>query len=302
MLAARILSALAFLGLVSAAPSRRQSTITELSASQVSGYTPYAHYAGAGYCTPSQTKAWDCGAHCDANPGFQTVASGGDGDEVQYWYVGYDATLNTIIVVHQGTDPTELISVATDADAFLESLDSTLFPGLPSGITVHNGFANEHALTATSVLAAVQTAIAKWPSVNTVTLVGHSLGGALALLDSVYLPLHLPNLHYKGIMFGLPRVGNQAWADYASRGNIITHINNKLDIVPIVPGRGLGYHHPTGEVHIQDDSASEWLACPGEDNTSDDCTTGAVPNILDGSILDHLGPYNGVYLTTFGCA
>jgi hypothetical protein len=34
---------------------------------------------------------------------------------------------------------------ATDADAFLESLDSTLFPGLSSSIEAHSGFANEQA-------------------------------------------------------------------------------------------------------------------------------------------------------------
>jgi hypothetical protein len=33
----------------------------------------------------------------------------------------------------------------TDLDFFLQGLDPTLFPGLPSSIQVHGGFANEHA-------------------------------------------------------------------------------------------------------------------------------------------------------------
>lgn len=33
----------------------------------------------------------------------------------------------------------------TDLDFFLQDLDPTLFPGLPSSIQVHEGFANEHA-------------------------------------------------------------------------------------------------------------------------------------------------------------
>jgi hypothetical protein len=33
----------------------------------------------------------------------------------------------------------------TDADAFLESLDATLFPGISSSIEAHSGFANEQA-------------------------------------------------------------------------------------------------------------------------------------------------------------
>ena len=33
----------------------------------------------------------------------------------------------------------------TDLNFFLQGLDPTLFPGLPSSIQVHEGFANEHA-------------------------------------------------------------------------------------------------------------------------------------------------------------
>ncbi|RXW16252.1 hypothetical protein EST38_g9602 [Candolleomyces aberdarensis] len=39
-------------------------------------------------------------ARC-TNPNFEPIASGGDGALVQYWYVGYDPTLETIIVGYQ---------------------------------------------------------------------------------------------------------------------------------------------------------------------------------------------------------
>lgn len=71
------------------------------------------------------------------------------------------------------------------------------------------------------------------------------------------------------------------------------------DLVPIVPGRFLGYHHISGEIHIQDNGA--WLACSGQDNTDAKCSTGDVGNILEGSIIDHLGPYNGVWMGTLYC-
>ena len=41
----------------------------------------------------------------------------------------------------------------------------------------------------------------------------------------------------------------------------VTHVNNKEDIIPILPGKFLGFHHPSGEFHIQDSNA--WLSCPG---------------------------------------
>jgi hypothetical protein len=34
---------------------------------------------------------------------------------------------------------------ATDANAFLENLDWSLFPGISSSVQVHSGFANEQA-------------------------------------------------------------------------------------------------------------------------------------------------------------
>ena len=36
----------------------------------------------------------------------------------------------------------------------------------------------------------------------------------------------------------------------------------------------------------------------GQDNTSTECIVGDVPNIFDGNLSDHDGPYNGV---TMGC-
>lgn len=51
-----------------------------------------------------------------------------------------------------------------------------------------------------------------------VLIVGHSLGAAIALLDSVYLPLHLPaSTVFTTSVFGLPRVGNPAFANYGER-------------------------------------------------------------------------------------
>lgn len=70
---------------VLAAPAlqTKRAAITQVSQSQLDSFTPIAHYASAGYCTPSSTLAWNC-ANCGANPSFQPVASGGDGATVQY--------------------------------------------------------------------------------------------------------------------------------------------------------------------------------------------------------------------------
>jgi hypothetical protein len=288
------------IALVSAAPNSavqvRQS-ITTLTTSQIDAFTPYTFYASAGYCQPSATLAWNCGANCQANPSFIPVASGGDGSSTQFWFVGYDPTLKTVIVSHQGTDVDAIIPLITDADFELEVLDSSLFPGVSSSVEAHSGFANEQAKTASTILAAVETAMSAH-STTSITVTGHSLGAAISLLDSLYLSIQIRSATVTFIGYGLPRVGNQAFANLidSTLSTRVTHINNKEDPVPILPGISLGFIHPSGEKHIMDSNA--WVACPGQDNPSTECTTGDVPTIFEGNESEHDGPYNGVEM---GC-
>ncbi|KAF4612438.1 hypothetical protein D9613_004374 [Agrocybe pediades] len=274
--------------------SKRQS-ITALTSSQISAFKPFTFFASTAYCQPANTLAWNCGANCNANADFIPTASGGDGSSVQFWYVGFSPSQGSVIVAHQGTDTSQIEADLTDAEAILTNFDTTLFPGISSSVEGHDGFLKEQAKTANTILAAVKTTIAAHGATK-VTVVGHSLGGALALLDGVFLPLHISGVTFRTITYGMPRVGNQAFADYVDSHISLTHINNKEDLVPILPGRFLGFHHPSGEVHIMDNN--QWVSCPGQDNTSTECSTGDVPNIFDGSTGDHDGPYDGV---TMGC-
>jgi hypothetical protein len=56
------------------------------------------------------------------------------------------------------------LSVQTDVNAVLVSPDDTLFPGIPTNIEVHEGFANEHKKTANQILAEVRNLMAKYSS------------------------------------------------------------------------------------------------------------------------------------------
>jgi hypothetical protein len=132
-------------------------------------------------------------------------------------------------------------------------------------------------------------------------VIGHSLGGAHALLDAVYLPLNLPaNVSVKMIGFGTPRVGNPNFANYVDQHCDVTRINNMKDPVPIVPPQILGFRHPSGEVHI-DYPSGIWYNCTGQENSNTLCQNGDVPLdlLLATTPDDHLGPYNGVLLGPF---
>jgi len=285
------------LALASPTQLQKRQSISTLSQSQISAFKPYTYFASAAYCDPSKTINWSCGTNCQANKGFKTVATGGDGVVTQYWYVGFDPSLKSIIVAHQGTVKSEIVPLITDIDFFLTPLDPTLFPGVPFTAEAHYGFVTDQARTASDILAAVKEALSQF-NVKKVTTVGHSLGAALALLDAAFLPLHLPSsVKVNAVTYGLPRVGNQAFANYLDSSNIdITHINNKEDPVPTLPPISLGFHHPAGEIHIQDSGA--WDGCPGQDNPSTLCSRGDVSSILEGNLNNHDGPYDGV---TMGC-
>jgi len=83
-----------------------------------------------------------------------------------------------------------------------------------------------HFRTAELVLAAVQKALTQ-SGFKKVTIVGHSLGAAIALLDSIYLSPFLPGVSIRMIGYGMPRVGNKAFATYVDSHVDIAHVNNK---------------------------------------------------------------------------
>ncbi|KAF8633293.1 hypothetical protein AX17_004468 [Amanita inopinata Kibby_2008] len=280
------------------APLRTRSE-TALSPSQLSDLAPFTQFARAAYC-PTGLNDWTCGGACDALSGFQPTLVGGDGNNVQTFFVGYWPNTNSIVVGHEGTDPTKFLSLLTDVDIFMGTLDSALFPGVSSTTLVHQGFRNAHAKTASQILTEVKNLMGS-KNTNSVVLVGHSLGGAIAVLDALFLTLNVPGISTKVVSFGTPRVGNPEFAALIdSKIPDFSRVNNERDLIPILPGRFLGFEHPEGEIHII--SPGKAVTCSGDDNGSDpDCTDSVVPSILNGNILNHLGPYEGINIGTIFC-
>lgn len=119
------------------------------------------------------------------------------------------------------------------------------------------------------------------------------LGGALALLDAVYLPLHLPSeITVEAMTFGMPRVGNQAFADLVDSRlpGKVNRVTSRSDPVPILPGRFLGFRHTSGETHILEDG--RFVKCEGQDSSNDLCLTGEVKDVFfDSDVEDHSGEH-----------
>jgi len=119
-------------------------------------------------------------------------------------------------------------------------------------------------------------------SATKVTLVGHSLGGALAAIGLLHLSHNLPStIQLKAVTYGMPRVGNDAFVKAVDARGELNRVNymyvckflpfsyadylSRKDIVPIVPGRFLGFSHTEGEIHVKSDGT--WTNCPGKQFT-----------------------------------
>ncbi|RPD55587.1 alpha/beta-hydrolase [Lentinus tigrinus ALCF2SS1-7] len=287
-------------GRTAALPALQTRAVTQVTSTDLSALAPFTNFAGATYCSVDQLNAWSCKA-CKNISGFKPTLVGGDGNAIQQYFVGSWSDQKAVVVAHEGTDPTKFLSDLTDVNFVMKSLDTTLFPGVPSGVQVHGGFADEHAKTASIILAEVKSLLSSTGYTN-VFLVGHSLGGALSELEAMYMTLNLPSsVHVKAVTYGTPRVGNPAWATFFdSKVADFKRINNEEDPIPIVPGRGLGFQHPHGEIHIL--GAGNAVSCPGDDDATDaQCTISSVPNIIKSNLVNHLGPYEGIYVGTIFC-
>jgi hypothetical protein len=62
------------------------------------------------------------------------------------------------------------MSVLTDVNILMSSLDTKLFPGISPSVQVHTGFGDEHALTAAKILAEVKNLMAS-KNTQSITLV-----------------------------------------------------------------------------------------------------------------------------------
>ncbi|KAF8308333.1 alpha/beta-hydrolase [Clavulina sp. PMI_390] len=263
------------------------ASVSVLSTDSVDTFHEHALLSQAAYCSSPQI----------ALPTIDYILTGGDGGTTPRFFVGRDPASNAIVVAHEGTNAEDPFSVAIDAQFIRTDINTTLFPSAPSGVEVHDGFAKTFALTADQILSTVQKGLSD-NNANTVLVSGHSLGAALATMTAVFLKENLANTNISTVVFGLPRVGNQAWADFVDATlPDLRHMHNKNDPVPTVPPELLGFVHPSGEVYVQPNSPNDTVFCPGQENSNCSDSNEAI----DASIPDHLGPYTGLQMGRSAC-
>ncbi|OLN82034.1 Mono- and diacylglycerol lipase [Colletotrichum chlorophyti] len=161
--------------------------------------------------------------------------------------------------------------------------------------TVHMGFLESWRQARKLVLPELKKLREQYPDYP-VHLVGHSLGGAVAMLASLELKVSLDWSDVVVTTFGEPKVGNQGLCDYIDdvfglrneEGNdfldrTYRRVTHADDPVPLLPLTEWGYKPHAGEFYITkaelSPSIEDVVACRGDSDSS--CITKG-----DGSFLD----------------
>ncbi|KAG9307111.1 hypothetical protein G9A89_016939 [Geosiphon pyriformis] len=250
--------------------------------------TKFAHYAHAAYCHVDKVSNWQCGEACDSTPGTKLVAI-------------INNRLNTravndqeerIIVSYRGTVRTDIINVWIDLKVI-----PVKYPGVINA-KVHSGFLEGHELMKDDVTKHVQDLLNANPT-YTVSITGHSLGGAFSVISALHLRKQItsliPNKNLFVYTYGQPRVGNDAFAKYVDSQISIYRISHTIDKIPHYPPRWFGYQHTPGELWIKHDAAAitnGTLYCPGIEN--EHCSDSI--KRVDQNVNAHTGPYFGVVM------
>jgi len=159
--------------------------------------------------------------------------------------VGHSKSLGRVVVVFRGTANVQNVLADLDARKTPITASKDAFQ-----LFVHNGFLStlttpheplgkgSHIILAEEVCRLLD----KHPSME-LEIVGHSLGGALALLFAYYLEVLRPNQKRLVVTFGAPRVGDWAFKTHMESLPLvgIYQFQNDLDPVSRVPS--VGYHH-----------------------------------------------------------
>lgn len=114
-------------------------------------------------------------------------------------------------------------------------------------ICVHSGFLS--AYKSENVRSRIHSVLRE--GVERVTLTGHSLGAAMAVICALDLQYNFPGKDYEVYLFGCPRVGNGAFKkSYDKRLIKTVRVENGNDIVCKVPPVIFGYRHVGSRLHI----------------------------------------------------
>ncbi|GBB86583.1 hypothetical protein RclHR1_00130024 [Rhizophagus clarus] len=254
------------------------------SASDVREFKLWAKFASAAYCDVTD---WNCGVACEGDTAgtrlikFFRHSAKRDNNV----YVAINDKEKAIIVAYRGT---------SDEQSFLQDLEVVLTPYSPSvpKAEVHFGFFSTYNDTKQEVTTLVKQLAKKHPTYKVIST-GHSLGGSLAVLQTLDL-IGTPGLNPSNLFtytYGEPRTGNKEFAQFImNSGHKFFRIVNKNDIIPHLPFRSLNYLQYGPEFWI--DPENEVVVC--QDAEDKKCSD----SLPFKSIISHAKYFDTTFLLT----
>jgi hypothetical protein len=239
--------------------------------------------AYAAYCS-DKVVPWTC-FWCQRTPAFGIIGTFGNSSGAAFGFVGVDRTDSNggIVVMWRGTDSIS----GWVADAEFSQIANPWGQG-----NVHKGFVASYSAARAGMVALLHKALAICPSCN-VTISGHSLGAALAVLTVADLGAQINGRGVRALTFGGPRVGDAAFVSWmtSARSSVAMERHTwEADLVPRLPPQSLLLvhyaHMPTEICHH-----SKWKVCSTTDGEDSSCIL-SVPFFLL-NWIDH-GSYFGV--------
>lgn len=253
------------------------------------------------------TKPFQCASRCNEFPDFELVNSWNTGpllsDSCGYIALSHSSSEPRIILAFRGTYSltNTIVDLSTVPQEYVpypgSDDDGDGKDGAPDAkpprcmnCTVHTGFYQSWINTRDMILSDVAAAIKKHPDYK-LTLVGHSLGGAVAALAA--LDFKARGWDPQVTTFGEPRIGNEGLVRYIdARFNVgeNTTVRNDTDIrfrrithaadpVPLLPLEEWGYHMHGGEIFIDKPdlppSVADIRICSADEDP--DCIAGDDP-------------------------
>jgi len=202
----------------------------------------YYMYSLSTYCSTQQgLTTWTC-SWCTYVPippvsDMTIFETQGAGMEGTYGFVG--RTNESILVAFRGSKTIDNWII----DAEFAQTNYTPV----AGALVHDGFYSAYQQVSATITPAVLKLQAQYPELPVIST-GHSLGGALSLLNAAGLvQANVKNVEIWN--YGQPRVGNKVFSKYLN-GIIgtIYRVVNMADIVPNIPPVALNYYDELTEI------------------------------------------------------
>ena len=185
---------------------------------------------------------------------FQITANNDDEETQSAFYMGVNPVQKRIIASFRGTQSIREV-FKTDVDVpFADAAKiNSAFGG--GDAKIHQGFVNHYLINAQAVQGNLTMLAKKFPDYP-ITITGHSLGAALALIagmDFAMSPNSKEFVNRLGVVtFGEPRTGNMNWAKLATAQLMDHHfrVEHRGDFVPHLPTTMDQYFHAGPQVRL----------------------------------------------------